>query len=113
MNNSLALRGEIVLETGDGQQIVKLPLDGVAEEFFDEDTLDDAGVWAEKYVEAKFVRVLRSMIRAHVQRVRMAASRDRLDRPYSPYGDWEPPDPDVWAGTEQRAAEIHDGLIDM
>ena len=113
MDNSLVLRGQIILETGDGERIVNLPLDGVAEEFFNENGIGNTEVWAEKFLEAKFIGVIRSMVRAHIQRVRMAANGGRLDKPFSPYGEWTPPDLEVVENMERMMEEDHDALLDV
>ena len=112
MDTSLCLKGEIVLEDGKGEQIARLRLDGVADDLFDENALEDAELQAEQYVDLKFIRPIRSMVRAHIQKLRMEKLRGRLDRPFSPYGDWNPPDPDMWASSERMAAELHDSFIE-
>ena len=92
---------------------MNLPLDGVAEEFFNENGIGNTEVWAEKFLEAKFIGVIRSMVRAHIQRVRMAANGGRLDKPFSPYGEWTPPDLEVVANMERMMEEDHDALLDV
>ena len=113
MDNSLVLRGQIILETGDGEQIVKIRLDDTAEEFFTENGLGDCEVWAEQFLEARFIGAVRSMVRAHIQRIRKAENGGRLDRPFSPYGKWNPPDHEATANMERILNESHDAFLDL
>src|ERR1035441_8367456 len=106
-SNSLVLRGQIILETGDGEKILALKLNGVAEEFLEPDTIGDAEVWAERFIETRFLAALRCTIRAHIQRVRSQITNGRVDRPHT---DWHPPSSEVQAYALELAAKYHDAF---
>ena len=104
----MRLKLDLLIETGDGQQVVKLKLDEVTQDFFNPCDLTAAETHAERLMEAKFIGVVRAMLRAHIHKVRSEASRGRVDRPYA---DWHPPDPDVQASTDRLDAIFHDAFI--